>query len=60
VVKGSYLSLPGPGGEVLRLDVVLQNTASGETAGTASDTSASNRLFSLAATSALPARPEAS
>lgn len=47
VVQGSYLSLPGPEGEVLRLDVVLQNTASGETVGTVSGTGASNRLFSL-------------
>ncbi len=47
VVKGSYLSLPGPEGEVLRLDVVLQNTASGETVGTVSGTGASSRLFSL-------------
>jgi DNA-binding winged helix-turn-helix (wHTH) protein/tetratricopeptide (TPR) repeat protein len=47
VVQGSYLSLPGPGGEVLRLDVVLQNTASGETVGAVSGTGASNRLFAL-------------
>jgi eukaryotic-like serine/threonine-protein kinase len=47
VVQGSYLSLPGPEGEVLRLDVVLQNTASGETVGTVSGTGASNRLLSL-------------
>jgi DNA-binding winged helix-turn-helix (wHTH) protein/TolB-like protein len=47
VVQGSYLSLPGPDGEVLRLDVVLQNTASGETVGTVSGTGASNRLFAL-------------
>ena len=47
VVQGSYLSLPGPEGEVLRLDVVLQNTASGETVGTVSGTGAANRLFSL-------------
>jgi DNA-binding winged helix-turn-helix (wHTH) protein/tetratricopeptide (TPR) repeat protein len=47
VVQGSYLSLPGPDGEVLRLDVVLQNTASGETVGTVSGTGAANRLFAL-------------
>lgn len=47
VVQGSYLSLPGPDGEVLRLDVVLQNTASGETVGTVSGTGAASRLFSL-------------
>ena len=47
VIKGSYLTLPGPEGEVLRLDVVLQNTASGETLATVSGTGASNRLFSL-------------
>jgi DNA-binding winged helix-turn-helix (wHTH) protein/tetratricopeptide (TPR) repeat protein len=47
VVRGSYLSLPGPDGEVLRLDVVLQNTASGETVGTVSGTGAASRLFSL-------------
>ena len=47
VVQGSYLTLPSPEGEVLRLDVVLQNTASGETIGTVSGTGAANRLFSL-------------
>jgi DNA-binding winged helix-turn-helix (wHTH) protein/tetratricopeptide (TPR) repeat protein len=47
VIQGSYLTLPGPEGEVLRLDVVLQSTASGETVGTVSGTGAANRLFSL-------------
>jgi DNA-binding winged helix-turn-helix (wHTH) protein/tetratricopeptide (TPR) repeat protein len=47
VVQGSYLTLPSPEGEVLRLDVVLQNTASGETVSTVSGTGAANRLFSL-------------
>ena len=47
VIQGSYVSLPGPDGEVLRLDVVLQSTASGETVGTVSGTGAASRLFSL-------------
>jgi DNA-binding winged helix-turn-helix (wHTH) protein/tetratricopeptide (TPR) repeat protein len=47
VVKGSYLLLPGARGEVLRLDVLLQSTMSGETAVTASATGASQRLFAL-------------
>jgi DNA-binding winged helix-turn-helix (wHTH) protein/tetratricopeptide (TPR) repeat protein len=47
VVQGSYLLLPEPDGEVLRLDVVLQNTASGETVGAVSGTGPANRLFSL-------------
>ncbi|HEX3556264.1 MAG TPA: tetratricopeptide repeat protein [Thermoanaerobaculia bacterium] len=52
VVQGSYLSLPGPEGEVLRLDVVLQSTASGDTLCTVSGTGASNRLFALVDTAA--------
>ncbi len=47
VVKGSYLTLPSPEGEILRLDMILENTASGETVGTVSATGAANRLFSL-------------
>jgi DNA-binding winged helix-turn-helix (wHTH) protein/tetratricopeptide (TPR) repeat protein len=47
VVKGSYLTLPSPEGEVLRLDMILENTASGETVGAVSATGAANRLFSL-------------
>jgi DNA-binding winged helix-turn-helix (wHTH) protein/tetratricopeptide (TPR) repeat protein len=47
VVKGSYLTLASPEGEVLRLDMVVENTASGEIVGTASATGAANRLFSL-------------
>ena len=47
VVEGSYLTLPSPEGEVLRLDVVLQSTASGETVGTVSGAGAANRLFAL-------------
>lgn len=47
VIQGSYVSLPSPDGEVLRLDVVLQSTASGETVGTVSGTGAASRLFSL-------------
>jgi DNA-binding winged helix-turn-helix (wHTH) protein/tetratricopeptide (TPR) repeat protein len=47
VVKGSYVALPGPQGEALRLDVLVQSTASGETAATASETGASHRLFAL-------------
>ena len=47
VIQGSYLSLPGPDGGVLRLDVVLQSTATGETLGTVSGTGAASHLFSL-------------
>ncbi len=47
VVQGSYLTLPGPQGEVLRLDVVLQSTGSGETVATVSGTGDANRLFAL-------------
>ncbi len=47
VVQGSYLTLSGPEGEVLRLDVVLQSTASGETVGAVSATGAASRLFAL-------------
>jgi DNA-binding winged helix-turn-helix (wHTH) protein/tetratricopeptide (TPR) repeat protein len=47
VVKGSYVALPGPDGEALRLDVVLQSTASGETVCTVSGTGAAQRLFVL-------------
>ncbi|HXO40307.1 MAG TPA: tetratricopeptide repeat protein, partial [Thermoanaerobaculia bacterium] len=47
VVKGSYVTLPSPQGEILRLDVLLQSTASGDTIVTASTTGASHRLFAL-------------
>ncbi len=47
VVAGSYLELPGADGGVLRLDIVLQSTTSGETVGTASATGAASRLFAL-------------
>jgi DNA-binding winged helix-turn-helix (wHTH) protein/TolB-like protein len=47
VVQGSYLILSGPEGEVLRLDVVLQSTASGETVGAVSGTGVASRLFAL-------------
>ncbi len=47
VVKGSYLTLASPGGEVLRLDVVLQSTSSGETVATVSGSGATQRMVSL-------------
>ncbi len=47
VVQGSYLTLPGSQGEVLRLDVTLQSTGSGETVATVSGTGDASRLFAL-------------
>jgi len=47
VVKGSYLTLASPDGEVLRLDVVLQSTTTGETVATVSGTGATRRMVSL-------------
>jgi DNA-binding winged helix-turn-helix (wHTH) protein/tetratricopeptide (TPR) repeat protein/TolB-like protein len=47
VVKGFYAITPGPEGEQMRLDVILQSAASGETLCTVSRTGASHRLFLL-------------
>ena len=47
VVQGSYLTVTAPEGETLRLDVVLQSTATGETLGAVSATGAASRLFAL-------------
>jgi DNA-binding winged helix-turn-helix (wHTH) protein/TolB-like protein len=47
VVQGSYLTVAGAAGETLRLDVVLQSTASGETLGAVTGSGDASRLFAL-------------
>ena len=47
VVRGSYLTLSSPDGELLRVDVMLQNTSSGEIILTVSRTGAAHRLFTV-------------
>ncbi|HEY4229050.1 MAG TPA: winged helix-turn-helix domain-containing protein, partial [Thermoanaerobaculia bacterium] len=47
VVSGAYATVPGTGGERLRLDVVIQDTRSGERVGTATATGMEGDLFQL-------------
>ena len=47
VVSGAYATVPGKGGERLRLDVVVQDTRTGEPVGTASATGMQGDLFQL-------------
>ena len=47
VVSGAYATVPGAGGERLRLDVVVQDTRTGDAVGTASATGMESDLFRL-------------
>lgn len=47
IVRGAYASIPGESGDRLRLDVVVQDARTGETAGTVSATGMENDLFQL-------------
>lgn len=47
VVRGAYASVPAPGGDRLRLDVVVQDARTGESAGSVSATGMENDLFRL-------------
>ncbi len=47
VVSGAYATVPGTGGERLRLDVVVQDTRTGERVGTATATGMEGDLFQL-------------
>ncbi len=49
VLGGSYLALAGPDGGKLRLEVQLQDTRTGETVATASETGDQARLFEMVA-----------
>src|SRR5581483_4525102 len=57
VLRGAYLITPAPGGESLRLDLVLQSTASGETLATISTTGDVSRLAALVDDAASRRRP---
>lgn len=47
VVTGSYVDLPAPGGDKLRVDVVVQDASTGETLCAASETGSESDLFDL-------------
>ncbi len=47
VVTGSYVAILAPGGEKVRVDVVVQDTGTGETLATASETGSESDLFKL-------------
>ncbi len=47
VVLGSYVAIPAPGGEQIRLDVLVQDTGSGETLAAVSETGTESDLFRL-------------
>ncbi len=47
VALGSYVAIAAPGGEQIRLDVLVQDTASGETLAAVSETGTESDLFRL-------------
>ncbi|HEY7111661.1 MAG TPA: protein kinase [Thermoanaerobaculia bacterium] len=47
VVLGSYVALPAPGGEQIRVDLLIQDARSGETVASVSQTGSEADLFSL-------------
>ncbi|HEV2843738.1 MAG TPA: tetratricopeptide repeat protein [Thermoanaerobaculia bacterium] len=47
VVLGSYVALDGPAGRTIRLDLLLQDTAKGETTARVTETGSEQQLFDL-------------
>jgi DNA-binding winged helix-turn-helix (wHTH) protein/tetratricopeptide (TPR) repeat protein len=47
VATGSYVAIPAPGGEQLRVDVLVQDASTGEALASASETGSASDLFKL-------------